>query len=30
MGYLGMVKLLIKSFINRDNKDFFKKDVGYW
>jgi len=30
MGYLGMVKLLIKSFINRNNKDFFKKDVGYW
>lgn len=30
MGYLGMVKLLIKSFINRDNKNFFKKDVGYW
>ena len=30
MGYLGMIKLLIKSFINRDNKNFFKKDVGYW
>jgi glycosyltransferase involved in cell wall biosynthesis len=30
MGYFGMVKLLIKSFINKNNKDFFKKDVGYW
>lgn len=30
VGYLYMVKLLIKSFINRNNTDFFKKDIGYW
>lgn len=30
MGYTGMVKLLIKGYINRNNKDFFKKDIGYW
>lgn len=30
MGYLGMVKLLIKSFFNRNNEEYFKKDVGYW
>lgn len=30
IGYLGMVKLLIKSFINRNNRNFFRKDVGYW
>ena len=30
MGYLGMIKLLIKSFFNRKNEEYFKKDVGYW
>ncbi len=30
MGYFGMIKLLILSFINRNNLDHFKKDVGYW
>jgi glycosyltransferase involved in cell wall biosynthesis len=30
MGYLGMVKLLILGYINRNNPEFFKKDVGYW
>ena len=30
MGYLGMVKLLLKGFSNRNNAEFFKKDVGYW
>jgi glycosyltransferase involved in cell wall biosynthesis len=30
MGYFGMIKLLIKGYQNRDNNDFFKKDVGYW
>lgn len=30
MGYTGMVKLLIKGYFNRNNKAFFKKDVGYW
>lgn len=30
MGYTGMVKLLVKSYLNRKNPDFFKEDVGYW
>jgi len=30
MGYVGMIKLLIKSFKNRNNNNFFKNDVGYW
>jgi glycosyltransferase involved in cell wall biosynthesis len=30
MGYLGMIKLLIKGFLNQNNPQFFKKDVGYW
>lgn len=30
MGYTGMAKLLIKGYFNRNNKSFFKKDVGYW
>lgn len=30
MGYLGMVKLLIKGYRNRNNLNFFKEDVGYW
>lgn len=30
MGYFGMVRLLIKSFLNRNNEEYFKKDVGYW
>lgn len=30
MGYTGMIKLLIKSFFNRKNEEYFKKDVGYW
>jgi len=30
MGYFNMIKLVITNFLNRDNKDFFKKDVGYW
>jgi hypothetical protein len=30
MGYMFMVTLLIKGFINKDNIDYFKKDVGYW
>jgi glycosyltransferase involved in cell wall biosynthesis len=29
-GYIGMVKLLIKNYINRNNIEYFKKDVGYW
>jgi len=30
MGYVGMVKLIVKSFINRNNLEYFRKDVGYW
>lgn len=30
MGYFNMIKLVIINFLNRNNKDFFKKDVGYW
>jgi len=30
MGYLFMFKLLIKGYLNRNNYNFFKKDVGYW
>jgi glycosyltransferase involved in cell wall biosynthesis len=29
-GYLGMLKLVIKGFLNRHDKEFFKQDVGYW
>lgn len=30
MGYFGMVKLLINSYLNRNNVNFFKYDVSYW
>ena len=30
MGYFSMVKLALKNYVNRNNVDFFKKDVGYW
>jgi glycosyltransferase involved in cell wall biosynthesis len=30
MGYTGMIKLLMKSFRNRNNINFFRNDVGYW
>jgi glycosyltransferase involved in cell wall biosynthesis len=30
MGYMFMVTLLIRSFINRDNIDYFKKNINYW
>ena len=30
MGYFGMVKLIIKGFLNRNNPEFFKKDINYW
>jgi hypothetical protein len=30
MGYFGMIKLIINGYLNRDNKEFFKKDIGYW
>lgn len=30
MGYFGMFKLLFNNFLNRNNIEYFKKDVGYW
>jgi hypothetical protein len=30
MGYIKMLKLIILNHINRNNIDYFKKDVGYW
>jgi glycosyltransferase involved in cell wall biosynthesis len=30
MGYIGFIKYFIKNLINRNNNDFFKKDVNYW
>jgi len=30
MGYFGMIKLILKSYINRNNIEYFRKDVGYW
>jgi len=30
MGYYGMIKLVIKSYLNRNNLEFFKRDVNYW
>ncbi len=30
MGYWGMVKYIFKNTINRNNYDYFKKDVNYW
>ena len=30
MGYLNMIKILIYNFINRNNIEYFKKDIGYW
>jgi glycosyltransferase involved in cell wall biosynthesis len=30
MGYFGMVKYMIKNFLNRSNDSYFYKDVNYW
>jgi len=30
MGYTGMIRLLGKSFRNRNNINYFRQDVGYW
>jgi len=29
-GYIKMLKLMVKNYINRDNIEYFKQDVGYW
>jgi glycosyltransferase involved in cell wall biosynthesis len=30
MGYIGLVRYFINNIIKRNNKEFFKKDIGYW
>ena len=30
MGYFGMIKLLLKGYFNKNNKEFYQKDVNYW
>lgn len=30
MGYWGMVKYIWKNTLNRNNYDYFKKDINYW
>jgi glycosyltransferase involved in cell wall biosynthesis len=30
MGYFGMLKLIVQGYLNRNNIEFFKKDIGYW
>ena len=30
LGYFGMIKTVIKGFINRNKIEYFRKDIGYW
>ena len=30
MSYMGMIKYFIKNIIERNNIDYFKKDINYW
>jgi glycosyltransferase involved in cell wall biosynthesis len=30
MGYLNMVMYFVKNMFKKNNKDYFKKDIGYW
>jgi glycosyltransferase involved in cell wall biosynthesis len=30
LGNLGIVKYFIKNMLEKNNKDYFKKDIGYW
>ena len=30
MGYFKMIKLLLNNYRNRNNIEYFKKDIGYW
>jgi len=30
MGYVSMIKYVIKNIINRNDDDYFKKDINYW
>ena len=29
-GYFGMIKLVVNGFFNKNNIDYYKKDIGYW
>ena len=30
VGYFGLMIYFINNILKRNNKDFFKKDIGYW
>jgi glycosyltransferase involved in cell wall biosynthesis len=30
MGYIGMLKIILAGFFNRNNREFFIKDINYW
>ena len=30
LGNLGIIKYFVKNMIEKNNKDYFKKDIGYW
>lgn len=30
LGYFGLMKYFINNIIKRNNKEYFKKDIGYW
>jgi glycosyltransferase involved in cell wall biosynthesis len=30
MGYINFIYITVKNYINKNNKDYFKKDIGYW
>ena len=30
MGYVGMMKLLVDGYLNKDKKEFFQEDINYW
>ncbi len=29
-GYFGFIKMFFKNWLNRNNKEYFYKDIGYW
>ena len=30
MGYLNMITYFVKNMFKKNDKDYFKKDIGYW
>lgn len=30
MGYFNFILLILKNYLNKNNKEYFTKDVGYW